>query len=60
MPDHEAEHQKVEPDWGFRLRWPAKGRERAYAGLQRIHKKVLHGYYLNIQVFSRAGDSKVL
>ena len=32
---------KVEPDWGCRFRRPAKGRERAYAGLQRIHKKAL-------------------
>jgi hypothetical protein len=32
---------KVEPDWGCRFQWPVMGRERAYAGLQRIHKKAL-------------------
>jgi hypothetical protein len=31
----------LEPDWGCRFRWPAKGRERAYAGLQRIRKTLL-------------------
>jgi hypothetical protein len=30
---------KVESTWGCRFLWLAKGRERAYAGLQRIHKK---------------------
>jgi hypothetical protein len=30
---------KTESTWGCRFLWLAKGRERAYAGLQRIHKK---------------------
>jgi len=39
MPGLNDRATKAESAWGCRFLWLAKGRERTYAGLQRIYKK---------------------